>query len=497
MWDFFKKNITPAPVEKRADTESTITAETLAAVLSGKTVVNAEMAMQIPAIAHCVNSIAATVAALPIRLYRMGEDGKPEEIKDDNRLTLLNSTTGDTLNADGMRYAWTKDLLLYGSAYSVIDKSRLYYVSPKNVAVMKYDGDIIKKHYTYNIQGRTYYPHNLLKILRSSDGFGKGSGIVSENSTLIDTAYNLLKFRKNQLLKGGNKKGFLKAESKLGNAAVNEIKSAWNKLYSNTDVDSESMVFLNSGVDFKEISSTAVEMQISELQQSIDDSIYSIFGMADGAIDEKTIKTAVMPILDIMEAAFDSDLLLESEKGSLYFAFDTRELTRGDTATRYNAYALALANNFLQLDEVRALEDLPPLGFNYIKLGLSDVLLDPKTGRIYTPNTNAMADLGSGGALTESVDGLEKRGEGGGKGNPYHAADGKFTTAEGEGLTNKAKSVRMSGKERARVSSGIATDFPRLAADGTVRKYEYGNYQYEFEVLEFGSYNFLSRKKIK
>ncbi len=494
MWDFFKKNITPAPVEKRAgffhdhDTESTITAETLAAVLSGKTVVNAETAMQIPAIAHCVNSIAATVAALPIRLYRMGEDGKPEEIKDDNRLTLLNSTTGDTLNADGMRYAWTKDLLLYGSAYSVIDKSGLYYVSLKNVAVMKYDGDIIKKHYTYNIQGRTYYPHNLLKILRSSDGFGKGSGIVSENSTLIDTAYNLLKFRKNQLLKGGNKKGFLKAESKLGNAAVNEIKSAWNKLYSNMDVDSESMVFLNSGVDFKEISSTAVEMQISELQQSIDDSIYSIFGMADGAIDEKTIKTAVMPILDIMEAAFDSDLLLESEKGSLYFAFDTREPTRGDTATRYNAYALALANNFLQLDEVRALEDLPPLGFNYIKLGLSDVLLDPKTGRIYTPNTNAMADLGSGGALTETRD------------QDDYIQDpetGLMAGRKGKGLTNKAKSVRMSGKERARVSSGIATDFPRLAADNTVHRYEYGNYQYKFKVIEFGSYDFISRKKIK
>ena len=45
---------------------------------------------------------------------------------------------------------------------------------------------------------------------------------------------------------------------------------------------------------------------------------------------------------------------------------------------------------------MRKLEDLEPLGVNYIKLGLNDVLLDPKTGRIYTPNTNAMVDMGSG-----------------------------------------------------------------------------------------------------
>ena len=61
----------------------------------------------------------------------------------------------------------------------------------------------------------------------------------------------------------------------------------------------------------------------------------------------------------------------------------------------------------LSLDEVRALEDLPPLGVNFIKLGLNDVLLDPVTNKIYTPNTNAMVDLGSGeGAVkTEPVDG--------------------------------------------------------------------------------------------
>lgn len=62
--------------------------------------------------------------------------------------------------------------------------------------------------------------------------------------------------------------------------------------------------------------------------------------------------------------------------------------------SRYQAYAVGLQNNFLQPDEVRYKEDMPPLGFNYIKLGLNNVLLDPNTGVIYTPNTNKTVKMG-------------------------------------------------------------------------------------------------------
>ena len=68
--------------------------------------------------------------------------------------------------------------------------------------------------------------------------------------------------------------------------------------------------------------------------------------------------------------------------------------------SRFNAYAVGLQNNFLRIDEARYKENLPPIGFNYIKLGLQDVLLDPETGDIYTPNTNQMVNVGSVKGLT-------------------------------------------------------------------------------------------------
>ncbi|MBQ2925049.1 MAG: phage portal protein, partial [Anaerotignum sp.] len=97
--------------------------------------------------------------------------------------------------------------------------------------------------------------------------------------------------------------------------------------------------------------------------------------------------------VNTIETALDNDLLQSWEKGPMFFAYDMKELTRGNMKDRFDAYAVAIEKNFMQIDEVREKEDMEPLGFNMITLGLDTVLLDPKTNKIYTPNTNATADL--------------------------------------------------------------------------------------------------------
>ena len=53
------------------------------------------------------------------------------------------------------------------------------------------------------------------------------------------------------------------------------------------------------------------------------------------------------------------------------------------------------------MDEVRKEEDYEPMGFNFVTLGLGDVLLDPATGTVYTPNTNQMTKINEGGTVAE------------------------------------------------------------------------------------------------
>jgi hypothetical protein len=92
----------------------------------------------------------------------------------------------------------------------------------------------------------------------------------------------------------------------------------------------------------------------------------------------------------MIECALNRDLLLEKEKKqgeSKYFAFDTREILKGDIKARYDAYKIAIESGFKQIDEIRYMENDKPFGIDWINLGLNSVLYDVKTKEIFTPNT--------------------------------------------------------------------------------------------------------------
>ena len=95
-----------------------------------------------------------------------------------------------------------------------------------------------------------------------------------------------------------------------------------------------------------------------------------------------------MPLINAFENSLNVSLLTGSERNKYYFKFDTKELMKGDIEKRMKAYAEAVKSGIMQVDEVRYLEDLKPLGLDFIKLGLQDVLYNPVTKEIYTPNTN-------------------------------------------------------------------------------------------------------------
>ena len=443
----------------------------LSALIRGDSMSKA-MALEIPAVSACVGLIADRIASLPLKMYD-SSGGKVTEVDDDVRVGYINGDTGDTLSGSEMLKAWVADYFLTKGAYTYIYKNSygkvlgLYYVRSEDVSINSNCKPIFKG-YAICCDGATYLPHEFIKILRNSKGDGRGHSIIEENPLILSVAYNTISFENQLVKKGGNKKGFLKAKNRLTDAAMDKIKEAWKNLYSN---NGENVIVLNDGMDFAESSNTSVEMQLNERKISTDTAICSLFGVpydmltgnASEAVKVRFFENAVMPVINAIEAALDRDLLLEGEKDHRYFAFDTREATRGDIQTRYNAYAVALQNNFMQLDEVRKLEDLEPLGVNYVKLGLNDVLLDPKTGRIYTPNTNAMVDMGtgSGAVLTnaENGDTIEERADEELRYNPYHdPGNGRFTGGGGGGTAEDAKSELKAKIENGELSTKLDKD---------------------------------------
>lgn len=397
MWPF-KMRADPAP----AKTETETNEDALLRASLADDYMTRDQAMNVPAFAACVNKIAETVSTIPIKLYRL-VDGKLEVVEGDVRVQLLNDDTGDTLDGVQFKRALIRDYLTGKGGYAFINRTgtrirSLHYVRESEVSFI-FAPDPIFKDYDIMIQGSKYKPFEFLKVLRNTEDGRSGKSVVAENSEVLSVAYYSLKYEKTMVKTGGNKKGFITTTKKLSQAVMDGLRKAWNSLYQN---NTENVVILNDGLGFQEASNTSVEMQLNENKRTNSDEICKLFNMPPAMINggateqDKTnfVQYCLNPILKEFECALNRDLLLESEKGSCYFAADTSELTKGDIEKRFRAYETASKNGFMQIDEIRLKENLPPLGLDFVRLGLQDVLYDPGTKQFYMPNMNQTGGLG-------------------------------------------------------------------------------------------------------
>lgn len=91
---------------------------------------------------------------------------------------------------------------------------------------------------------------------------------------------------------------------------------------------------------------------------------------------------------------------------------------------------------FYWCGSIRYKEDLPPLGMNYIKLGLQDVLYDPKTKEIYTPNTKELAKIGGEGLQSKADSDIIEAEQRFSEADHPRDKKGKFTYKSGSGAAS-------------------------------------------------------------
>lgn len=387
---FRKTRAEPAAKPEARDTGTIMDAQDLLLeALLGRATINRSMALSIPAVSSAVDFIAATIASMPVRLYRV-DTGNVIEQTEDPRVRLLNADTGDTLNAWQMRKAMITDYLLGKGGYCYIQRHRnrvtgLYYVPDCRISV-EVNNDPIRKSFSLLVGDRRYEPWDFVKLLRNTQDGASGTGLVAEVANVIETAFETLRYQLTTAKAGGSKKGFVKSQKKLGQPEIDALKAAWRRLYND---GTEAVVILNNGLDFQEASVSASEMQLNENKRTLTDEINNIFHLSQDF--NLTFKMAVMPIVKAFETELNRVLLLEKEKRSMYFSFDVSEATRATVRERYEAYKIAKEAKFLTINEIRRMENLSDIpGMDVIDVGLASVLYDIKSGTYYTPNTGTV-----------------------------------------------------------------------------------------------------------
>ena len=394
----FKRDTeTPAPTQTNSEQTlgegGTVSDVLLTTIINGGSITR-EQALEIPSVAANIDFISNCIASMPIKLYKR-KDGKVEEITDDTRVRLLNNDTGDTLDAFQMKKALVTDYFLGKGGYCYIQKHKndvtgLYYVQDEYV-VINYDFQPIYKSYIIYVYENQYQPYEFIKLLRNTQTGAWGVGITDELNKALETCYETMKYQLGLVKTGGNKRGFLKSESKLTEPAMAALKAAWSRLYAN---NTENVVVLNKGLDFKEASNTSVEMQLNETVDNLNKQLDKIFHISEDF--NETFKFAIYPIVKAFETALNRDLLLEKEKNKLFFEFDVKEIIKADIKSRYEVYRMSKECQMTTINERRRMENMNDIeGGDVIDLGLGAVLYDVNTQTYYTPNTNTTSDGGS------------------------------------------------------------------------------------------------------
>lgn len=375
---------------KKRDVEQNITPPIddvlLRALFNGETITR-EKAMTLPAVAGAVDFISNMIACMPVKLYKY-KQGKVEEVTDDTRTKLLNNDTGDTLDAFQFKKAMVEDYLMGKGGYAYISKNRnevvgLYYVQDIYISFLK-NYKPIYKDYTILVEGEQYKPYEFIKLLRKTQDGAEGVGLCEELSKALETAYQTLIYQLGLVKSGGNKKGFLKSQRKLGQEEIDVLKKAWQNLYANNE---NNVVVLNNGLEFQEASNSSVEMQLNESKRTLQDEINNIFHIQDDFYE--TFKQAIYPIVKAFETALNRDLLLEKEKKNMFFTFDVKEIIKANITERYSAYKLAKEVGLMTINEMRKEENMNFIeGLDVINVGLGAVLYDTNKHEYYVPNKN-------------------------------------------------------------------------------------------------------------
>ena len=360
--------------------------------------VTRKQALSVPAVASALFLISGIIAGIPIKLYR--RDGNTiTEITDDERTKLLNIETNSILGAFETKQAMINDLIMEGACYCYIGKdgnnaTSLQYLPKYRVSVLD-NGKLIDRTVLFLVDGNYYDNFNIMRAVRNSSDGVHGRGLLDDNATQISSMYNALVYE-NGVISKGVRKGFLKSEGRLTVKALEALKKAWRMM--TAKLGTSDVIVLNKGITFESADSTAVENQLNESKQTNADLIYKLFGFTDKTFtDEKAfnifVKTTIMPIVNCFVEAINRAMLLETEKGNLYFSLDMNDLLKADMLTRFNAYKTALDSNWINVDEIRQREDLSPMGIDFVSMNLANVFYYPQTKKVYTPNTGVLGDL--------------------------------------------------------------------------------------------------------
>lgn len=334
--------------------------------------------MSLPAAWRASTLIADLIGQLPWHAYR-DKNGEPALLLEPTPIMLLDPSPPRTRME--VFSSMALDLLWHGNGIAVITSRNAAGIPTSMLPIPACQVQI-----TY-LDGSTIYGHNgeLLEpvIYRIGTWVGtaadvihvkgpcqpgalRGLGVLETQVRTLSTSVEQER-QASSIARHGVPTGVLQAtDDNITEQELIDTKTGWLE-----SQRAATIAALAPGIEFRPIAWTPKELQMVDARKFTTQQIALMFGLPGRYLGVEggslTYSTPVLDSVDLLRftlaahlARFEQELSRHYPRGTWVKA-NVDALTRADLTTRYAAHEVAIRAGFLTIDEVRAIEDLPPL----------------------------------------------------------------------------------------------------------------------------------------
>lgn len=356
--------------------------------------VSDERALAISAVWACVRLITQSAGTMPLGFYRRTAEGREALPEDHQLVNLLKYRPNLYMSGKEFRQAMFMSRALWGNAYARkrYSAGRLVSLVPLKPAFMEVKRTNSGLLYCYSTdQGVQEFTQRDIMHLRgpSPDGIMGLSPLGYMRHTLGITVSSE---RKAATSFAGRPSGTLSVDGWPNQEQRAELRDMYGNVGTDATGDGQWWL-LPGGMKYQSISMPPDDLQLLESRSFQVAEIARYYGVPSVMIDGSTGATAawpasyeqqllsflqfsLKPYLEEFEDAVTSQLLDNGERRTVYVEHKVDGLLRTDSETRANFYASMLQNGVYSRNEVRRMENLPPIdgGDKFtVQLNLTDI----------------------------------------------------------------------------------------------------------------------------
>lgn len=354
----------------------------------GRTVSYARIYETQPWVAACVNLLAKQIARLPLKTFEMVGDDR--ERARDHPLSVLLAAPGQRRSATDLKFLIGLDLLVQGNSLWWKKRGRgvgstpdqLWHIDWRCLSVYISDGVIEFFKYTGSDPSIPDYlaPSEVVHFAWETVGCPVGVSPLSQLGVTIRSEDAAQRYTESSF-RNGARLGVAAILDKTVNAdkAVRDgVRDEITLAHGGIDNSFKPIVLGGGVTDVKTLGNqTAVEAELIDQRKLNRDEIAAVYGAPQplvGILDHATYSnvaemhrmlyvTVLGPPLALIADRIGAQLIADEPTwvaDKVFCEFDLGEVLKGDTVERMRAYAIALVNGVLTLNDVRRMENLKP-----------------------------------------------------------------------------------------------------------------------------------------